>query len=74
MFDFNYDKEKFVGPKENGTLRDRWFIEGCKVFTILQNLVQGEQTLNVKREKIVSVIRQGSDDKRSNEVVYELGK
>eukprot|EP00347_Sterkiella_histriomuscorum_P020360 403338107 len=71
MFDLSLEKEKFVGPKEGGTLRDRWFIEGCKIFTILQNLVQNKATLNVKRENIKNIIKQGSNDQ---EVVYELAK
>jgi hypothetical protein len=35
MFDWNYDQERFVSPKDGGTLRDMWFVEGCKLFAIL---------------------------------------
>lgn len=32
---FCYDKNKFISAKEGGTLKDKLFIEGCKVFVIL---------------------------------------
>jgi hypothetical protein len=57
IFDFNYDQEKFVGPKEGGTFRDRFFVGGCKIFAIVDNLLERKGSLNKRQENIKRVIR-----------------
>lgn len=72
MTGYSYDQDRFVSPKNGGSFRDAWFVEGCKVFAVLQNLSVPGQTLNKPPENIKRVIIGGSNsDKR--EIVYEFG-
>lgn len=71
MFDFNYEQERFVGPKEGGKLRDMWFITGCKIFSIVNNLVVKDQTLNKQRENVKKVLRSVKHGDKE-EMVWEM--
>jgi hypothetical protein len=39
LMDFHTDHHKFLNYKEGGTLKDMWFVEGCKIFAIVTNLI-----------------------------------
>ena len=71
MFDWNVDKDKFVSAREGGTLRDVWFTEGCKIFSIVVNLLAPGMTQNARREVIKEVMT--SSKGHQNEIVYDLG-
>ena len=46
MFNYCYDKQKFISKAENGGFKDFAFVEGCKVVSIIQNLKNSNHTLN----------------------------
>lgn len=67
----NIDKDKYIPAQEGGTFKDRWFVGVCKTFTVIQNLLSQNQTMNVKREVIKRVFTSSKAEK--DEVLYELG-
>lgn len=40
MFNYSYEKQKFLTKEEGGRIDDVAFVEGCKVVSIIQNLIK----------------------------------